>query len=340
MLKTYVDYGMDKDPKEEFKHDPLTPILEWMGSMRKGEHAWYQVIVQDQGKFDGKTFAKTYSNTETHEEFTLKELAEERKKQIRTKISDPKYKKGDKIFDDFGYAKMMKKKTGVDSDGKDIYEDVQMEYQRDDTGSSIDVKENEIVEEYKDEIKMINRKLQKPLMRALIRVIYIAESNHHKTGVNVQSLLSIFKQYTGPGYNGFKPSPTDPYDYSWENSYKRRVPARSEECFESYVEREAFYPHLPNRGSVKNPIGKFFLNGGVDWYSDVYLHKQSLGFRKIFRLMWEAFFYPFQHPNAEVMTLNLEELASLWHLPGTVASTPGIKRIDSVKSDAPSDLPR
>lgn len=340
MLKTYVDNGLDRDPKEEYKHDTLTPILEWLGSMRKGEYAWYQVIVQDTSKFDGRTFPKTYENAKTHESFTLKELAEERKKQIRTKIMGPTYKKGDKIFDDFGYPKMTKKKVGVDDEGKAVFEDVQMEWQKDEEMKMESVKENEIFEEYKDEIKMINRKLQKPLLRALIRVMYIADSNYHKTGSNVQSLLSVFKQYTGPGFNSFRPSPTDPYDYSWENSYKKRVPWRSEECFESYVEREAFYPHLPNRGNAKSTLGKMFLSGGIDWYSDIYLFKKSLGFRKIFRLVYEGVFHPFEHMAPALMTINLEELASLWHLPGTVATTPGIKRVDSLKSDAPSDLPR
>ena len=45
-IKTYVDFGMDKDPKEEYKVDPLTHILEWMGSLRPNEQAWFQFVVQ------------------------------------------------------------------------------------------------------------------------------------------------------------------------------------------------------------------------------------------------------------------------------------------------------
>lgn len=43
-IKTYVDYGLDKDPKEEFKVDPLVHMLEWMGSLRPNEQAWFQFI--------------------------------------------------------------------------------------------------------------------------------------------------------------------------------------------------------------------------------------------------------------------------------------------------------
>lgn len=49
-IKTYVDYGLDKDPKEEFKIDPLTAIIEYLGSIGKGEQVWIQIIVQAAGK--------------------------------------------------------------------------------------------------------------------------------------------------------------------------------------------------------------------------------------------------------------------------------------------------
>ncbi len=42
-IKTYVDYGLDKDPKEEFKIDPLTQVLEFLGSIGQGEQIWLQI---------------------------------------------------------------------------------------------------------------------------------------------------------------------------------------------------------------------------------------------------------------------------------------------------------
>ncbi|MBI3888793.1 hypothetical protein HY311_03285 [Candidatus Nomurabacteria bacterium] len=44
-LKTYVDFGLDKDPKEEFKVDPISPLVEFFGSLQKGEQAWTQIII-------------------------------------------------------------------------------------------------------------------------------------------------------------------------------------------------------------------------------------------------------------------------------------------------------
>jgi hypothetical protein len=56
-IKTYVDYGMDKDPKDEFKIDPMIPLLESMANIKEDEHVWYQVLIrasQDKIGKDGK----------------------------------------------------------------------------------------------------------------------------------------------------------------------------------------------------------------------------------------------------------------------------------------------
>ncbi len=45
-IKTYVDYGLDKDPKEEFKVDPMTAVLEFLGSIKRGEQVWIQILIQ------------------------------------------------------------------------------------------------------------------------------------------------------------------------------------------------------------------------------------------------------------------------------------------------------
>lgn len=45
-IKTYVDYGLDKDPKEEVKVDPYANVLEFLGSIRKGQQVWVQIVAQ------------------------------------------------------------------------------------------------------------------------------------------------------------------------------------------------------------------------------------------------------------------------------------------------------
>lgn len=45
-IKTYVDFGMDKDPKEEYKIDPITPFIEYIGQWGKGHQMWLQILVR------------------------------------------------------------------------------------------------------------------------------------------------------------------------------------------------------------------------------------------------------------------------------------------------------
>lgn len=44
-IKTYVDFGLDEDPKEEYKIDPISPVIEFFGSLKKGEQAWIQIVI-------------------------------------------------------------------------------------------------------------------------------------------------------------------------------------------------------------------------------------------------------------------------------------------------------
>ncbi|TSC67892.1 MAG: Uncharacterized protein G01um101472_279 [Parcubacteria group bacterium Gr01-1014_72] len=46
-IKTYVDYGLDKEmTEEEQKIDPLTAVIEYMGSLKKGEQLWFQIAAR------------------------------------------------------------------------------------------------------------------------------------------------------------------------------------------------------------------------------------------------------------------------------------------------------
>lgn len=44
-IKTYYDFGLDKDPKTEYKVDPLVTILELIGNIKSGQ-VWIQIMLQ------------------------------------------------------------------------------------------------------------------------------------------------------------------------------------------------------------------------------------------------------------------------------------------------------
>ncbi len=76
-IKTYVDYGLDKgtslEPEQQI--DPITPLLEFMGSIGKGEQIWFQIMV----RATPKRFLKKGTSTEYEE---IKDVAKAKIKEI------------------------------------------------------------------------------------------------------------------------------------------------------------------------------------------------------------------------------------------------------------------
>lgn len=71
-IRTYMDYSLDKKgDEEEEKVDPLTPLLEWLGSLKQGERAWIQIMIQahrKEGFEDARIFPKPGWQTQVKKE--------------------------------------------------------------------------------------------------------------------------------------------------------------------------------------------------------------------------------------------------------------------------------
>lgn len=315
-IKTYVDFGLDKDPKEEYKNDPLTYILEFMGSVGKGEHVWYQIIVQDESNFNGKKFPKTYLNEVEDERWSLSDMASQYKKQLRKAKTK---KKGTPVENEYGGVRKVRKEDGT-------YEEVVYEEDVEVSNNDLSLTNEEI-----EEVKAINRKLSKPLARVIIRLVYVADKQKYKFQY-INNAVSLLKGYSGA--NSFRPAATaDPYDYPWQSMGGKRVHWRTEELFDAYVGRAGLHPFYSSPNSDESV-------GSIDWWEDGFFYPYPSRYRKAFHLVYDILFHPFTKPEAnDVIVLNLEEIATLWHLPGAVATTPTLPRIDSTKGVAPVNLP-
>ena len=342
-IKTYIDYAMDKDPKEIFKHDPLTPVLEWLGSLGKGQYGIYQICISDESNFksnshspasgakgDGK-WPAWYENPLKGEMINLKAAAKLRLDQLRIIPIKIKNKKGDKVYDNYGNEVTKMEESGeLDENGKPKMKKVNVTYGDDIMVGGERVKENELNMEEKNEIELINRKISKPTFLATVRSAFIVLDGHSDGGASVQSTLSMFKQYSRAEYGyglGGPPATGGQYDYDWEDTFKKKKPWRDEEFFESLAERECFFTHAE-------------FDAAKDTFWDISFWNSTLGRKKMWRMIYDAIFHPFTHLRASnVFVVNTEELATLYHFPGEVAATPGLKRIDSVKGNAPNNLP-
>ncbi len=315
-LKTYIDYGFDKDPKEQYKNDPITPLLEFMGSVGKGEYVWYQIIIQDEAAFNDKKFPKYYFDKVLGKRLGLADLADMRKKFIR---KYKKIKEGSLAFDQFGNPIQ---KTVRGSDDKVELQPVTYADDRE-----TQLKEVDLTPEEKDEIELINRKLSKPLAKVILRLVYLARDDMKAFKPDrIQNVLNILRPFHG--VNSFIPKPSDGYDYPWQDFMKRRVPWRGEEMYDEYVQRDGFTPYASKRD-------------GLDKFEDVFFWGFPMRTRRLWRTFFETVAHPFSYPQSDlVFTLNVEELATMYHFPGQTANIPTLPRIDSTKGVAPFNLPQ
>jgi hypothetical protein len=83
-IKTYVDFGLDKDPKEEFKHDPLAVLMELLGSLKQGEHLWFQFMIKVHREETFQTgFLRTIPDWKNDIKAEIKKILDDAKKRGR-----------------------------------------------------------------------------------------------------------------------------------------------------------------------------------------------------------------------------------------------------------------
>jgi hypothetical protein len=91
-IKTYVDYGLDKDPDEELKIDPISSVLEPFAAMGKDEYLWYQIVIKARKKDEWYGF---YLNRDSFTEGFKKGLSDimaAAAKRAGALVSDPNAK--------------------------------------------------------------------------------------------------------------------------------------------------------------------------------------------------------------------------------------------------------
>jgi len=84
-IKTYIDYGLDKDPKEEFKIDPMLPLLEFLGSVPVNQQVWMQVLIMAHKK--KRKFIDWFKETDDWEDGAKKAVDEILRRDSETKVA-------------------------------------------------------------------------------------------------------------------------------------------------------------------------------------------------------------------------------------------------------------
>lgn len=215
-IKTYVDYGLDRDPKEEFKIDPITPILEYLGGLGKGEQAWIQIIIRAH-KGEDKKAGGIFGAIKSFED--LFEFVPKIKDQLK---GTDKWK--DDVKDEIQKIIDKRKIKSKDTDDKKI----------------------ELTPFEKDVITALERSISKTPFDVGIRAVYLGEKDAfnqaHKGALN-----GVLAQYNTLHLNGFKRATGTSFDYWHQDPFGTKLPRMKRELFQAYRERGWFHPPYKNQ---------------------------------------------------------------------------------------------
>jgi hypothetical protein len=186
--------------------------------------------------------------------------------------------------------------------GREIIRDLQNKLDiKDAEGKVINTKRS--TRGQQDVIESIERHLNKPGFDAGIRVMYVANKDHF-SGNTITAFTSMFRQFNSEDLNGFKAdNMTRPPDEPWKDIGNRKLEKKKKDFMGAYKSRAFFY-------------------GGFD---------KEKPWKILYSNPWTS--------GGKAFLLTTEEIATLYHLPGRVASTPTFIRSDATKAEPPANLP-
>ncbi len=241
-IKTYIDYGMDKDPKEEHKIDPMTPLIEFLGGMERGHQAWIQIIIRAH-KAEEKDPKKTWGEAKIWKTLKLGDIWEKWEKK------DLRWKEGaQKEIDDI----ITKAKGEKGPDDKFV------------PGTG-----RQLTEVEKETISALARSVSKPGFDVGIRTIYISP----KDAFNISNIGGIIGGIThfNSHLNGFKPARRSEERYkhflfAWKARSEKIRNIERQNMLDAYKRRAYFYRPFKRPHFILNTeelATMFHMPGGV-----------------------------------------------------------------------------
>lgn len=202
-IKTYVDYEMDRDQKEEFKIDSMTPLLEFLSSIKPTERIWIQIII------------------------------------MAAKDRFASYKEEEKDWVLFKTKYTEKKMGDWRSTGKKLIGELTHRDEKEaDLGKAWT--KTMLTDAERDALKSIQRNLAKIGFDVGIRSLQASTTGiHPAVGVGLNSAL---KQFGSDNLNSFKPKLQTGFDNPWQDPFGWRTRKKKIRHFKFYCNRSYFYP--------------------------------------------------------------------------------------------------
>ncbi len=201
-IKTYVDYGLDKNPDTpEIQVDPITNLLELLGHVGPGEHLWLQIIMKAPKKDEWYGF----------------------------------YKSGDQHYKVEAQEEIKKITKGAIERAKSFVEDEAEKKKVGQRGSTL------LSGGEKLRVEAIERALTKNVFECGIRVLYVSKKEA-TVGITNGQVVRFFDAYRYPDFNsiGAARGLTD-FDFPWQDWGGIRENRVKRNLFFRYKYRAYFY---------------------------------------------------------------------------------------------------
>ena len=205
-LKTYIDFKLDKDPKEEYRIDPIAGIIELLGQIGKGEHFWMQIVLKPRSKDEWFGFPLKGDSFKASTDAAVAEVmvnASKRAKGLAETVAPE-----DKVLIAQSAARGL----------------------------------NLLTEGEKRRLDNIERSRNKLWFECGVRILYLAKEENFE-GVNIGALVRFFDAFKGGSENNSLGVTRDLADinYPWQDFRDIRQKRMRQNLFFRYKHRAYFY---------------------------------------------------------------------------------------------------
>lgn len=229
-IRTYKEFVIEDIQYETNKVDPLATFLEVMGSIKKEERIWFQILIRpakDDWKIKGEELVHKLIGKEVKKKKSGMESLFEMLSEMVTGTAE---QIGDMVIN-----------TGVEpkKDEKPKKEEKE---------KSVESLMQHLSPGKKDVVAAIEKKMAKLGFQTGIRFVYLAKNDAYSYA-NVAAMTGSMKQFNTQNLNGFKMANSVTVDYVMK---QRREFTKKRRMFDYYKARAFFYPPYVGKPIIMN----------------------------------------------------------------------------------------